>query len=414
MTVGRFCFVSTFPPRKCGLATFTEDLAEAMAALRLGPAPWVVAVTKKKEPLAYDRRVRLEIEQENRASYAAAASWLNAAPVETVMIEHEYGIFGGDFGSYILTLLEQLTKPALVTLHTVVPEPEREQLDIMRGLAEYSQGLVSLAEKGREILMRRYGIDGDKIFVIRHGVPPAPEAGPRLLKEKYGLAGKKVLSTFGLLHPGKGIEYVLRALPKVVARHPETCYLVLGQTHPEVQQRYGDAYVKALTAQVERLGIKDNVVFVNRYLSQTELMEYLALSDVCLTPYLNPEQISSGPLAYAVALGKAVISTPYLCAQELLADGRGLLVPFRADGAIATALLGLLDDDDRRRKLAGRAAEFGRSLSWGAVARKYWRLMDEVAQDKAGREPLALGRESGRAETREAVLVGGRGAGKEN
>ena len=381
----QFCFVSTFPPRKCGLATFTEDLSGAMAALKLGPVPWVVALTKEDEPLVYDNRVRLEIVQEDEDSYLKAARWLNDSPVDVVMIEHEYGIFGGDFGSHVLTLLDQLEKPALVTLHTVVPEPQREQLDIMRGLAQYSDGLVSLAEKGRGILKRRYGIPGDTVYVIRHGVPPAPMEPPQCLKERYRLAGKNVLSTFGLLHPGKGIEYVLKALPQVVAKHPKTVYLVLGQTHPEVQRRYGEAYVDALRAQVKRLGVEDKVNFVNRYLSQAELMEYLALSDICITPYLNPEQISSGPLAYAVALGKAVVSTPYLCAQELLDQGRGVLVPFRDHEGMAGALLELLDDDVGREQIAQRAAEFGRSLSWEAVARRYWDLGSEILAVRTGR-----------------------------
>jgi glycosyltransferase involved in cell wall biosynthesis len=262
------CFVSTFPPRKCGLATFTEDLVEATAELGVGPEPWVVAVTHADRPLKYDRRVRFEIRQEDEASYKEAARWLNAAPVDVVMIEHEYGIFGGEYGSYVLTLLENLRKPALVTLHTVLPEPRQEQADIMRGLASYGAGMVSLAEKGRDILRQRYGLPGEKIHVIRHGVPPAPKEQPAVLKKKYGLVGREVISTFGLLHPGKGIEYVLKALPDVVAQHPETIYLVLGQTHPEVQKRYGEAYLESLQGQVKRLGLKDNVSFVNRYLSQ--------------------------------------------------------------------------------------------------------------------------------------------------
>lgn len=380
------CFVSTFPPRKCGLATFTEDLAEAMAGLKLGPEPWVVAITHADRPLGYDERVRYEIRQEDEASYVAAARWLNASPVDVVMIEHEYGIFGGEYGSYVLTLLKNLTKPTLVTLHTVLPEPRREQADIMRALAKYGDGMVSLAEKGREILMRRYGILGKKIHVIRHGVPPAPEAKPAVLKEKYGLAGKEVLSTFGLLHPGKGIEYALRALPAVVTKHPETVYLVLGQTHPEVQKRYGETYVEGLHRQVRQLGISNNVVFVNRYLSQEELMDYLALTDIYITPYLNPEQISSGPLAYAVAMGKAVVSTPYLCAKELLADGRGLLVPFKSSDAMSQALLELVGNKAVRRQVAGRAAAFGQSLSWEAVAKRYLELMEQVAAEAAENE----------------------------
>ena len=374
------CFVSTFVPRKCGLATFTEDLVEATAALGAGPPPWVAAITHADKPLQYDSRVRFEIKQEEQSSYVAAAKWLNTSPVDVVMIEHEYGIFGGECGAYVLTLLENLTKPALVTLHTILPKPSPEQAEIMRGLAAFSEGLVSLAQKGRDILMSSsYGLPGEKIHVIRHGVPPAPKAKPAALKKKYDLDSRQVISTFGLLHPGKGIEYVLGALPKVVAKHPEVMYLVLGQTHPEVQKKYGETYLEALRAQAERLGLKDNVIFVNRYLDQDELMEYLALTDIYVTPYLNPEQISSGPLAYAVALGKAVVSTPYLCAEELLADGRGMLVPFRTKEPLSEALLELVGNRALREKIETRTRKFGRTLSWSAVARKYADLMGRVA-----------------------------------
>lgn len=387
-------FVSTFPPRKCGLATFTADLMEAIAGLRVWPEPHAVAVTHADNPLEYDSRVKFEIIQEEESSYAAAAAWLNRAPVDVVMIEHEYGIFGGPNGAYILTLLRHLKKPALVTLHTVLPQPDKARADIIRALAAKSQGLVALAYKGRDLLVRRYGIPGDKIHMIRHGVPVAPAASAEELKAKYGLSGREVLCTFGLLHPGKGIEYVLEALPQVVRRHPETIYLILGQTHPEVKKHSGEAYREYLHGKVDGLGLAEHVRFVNHYLSQEELMEYVALTDIYITPYLDPEQISSGPLAYAVALGKAVISTPYLCARELLARGRGILVPFQNSAAIGTALEELLSSPARRAELAARAQAFGQTLSWPAVARSYVELLEQVVAEAAvrRREPLGAGR----------------------
>ncbi|BCV24003.1 glycosyltransferase family 4 protein [Gelria sp. Kuro-4] len=387
-------FVSTFPPRKCGLATFTADLMQAIAGLGVWPEPQAVAITHADNQLEYDHRVRFEIIQEEESSYAAAANWLNRTPVDVVMIEHEYGIFGGTNGAYVLTLLKHLKKPALVTLHTVLPRPDRARADIIRALAAGSEGLVVLAHKGRDLLVRRYGIPGEKIHMIRHGVPAAPAATAEELKEKYGLAGRTVISTFGLLHPGKGIEYVLEALPGVVRRHPEAVYLILGQTHPEVKKHSGEAYREYLHGKVDGLGLAEHVRFVNHYLSQEELMEYLKLTDIYITPYLDPEQISSGPLAYAVALGKAVIATPYLCARELLARGRGILVPFQNSTAIGTELAGLLADPARRAELAERAGAFGETLSWRAVAQSYVELMEQAALQAAAerRAPMGVGR----------------------
>lgn len=390
----RAAFVSTFPPRKCGLATFTADLMEAIASLKVWPEPQAVAITHADNPLEYDRRVGFEIIQEEESSYVAAAHWLNRAPVDVVMIEHEYGIFGGPNGAYILTFLKHLKKPALTTLHTVLPQPDRARADIIRALAARSMGLVVLAHKGRDLLVRRYGIPSEKIHMIRHGVPKRPTASPEELKAKYGLSGRVVISTFGLLHPGKGMEYVLEALPEVVGEHPEAVYLILGQTHPEVKKHSGEAYREYLHGKVDGLGLTEHVRFVNHYLTQEELMEYLALTDIYITPYLDPQQISSGPLAYAVALGKAVISTPYLCARELLAGGRGILVPFQNSAAIETALKELLSNPERRAEIAARARAFGETLFWPAVARSYVELMEAaVAQaTAASTEPVGAGR----------------------
>lgn len=387
-------FVSTFPPRKCGLATFTADLMEAISGLKVWPEPLAVAVTHADAPLEYDERVRYEIIQEEESSYVAAANWLNRAPVDVVMIEHEYGIFGGTNGAYVLTLLKHLKKPALVTLHTVLPRPDRARADIIRTLAAESVGLVVLAYKGRDLLVRRYGIPGEKIHMIRHGVPAAPAASAEELKEKYGLTGRAVISTFGLLHPGKGIEYVLAALPALVREHPEVIYLILGQTHPEVKKHSGEAYREYLHGKVDGLGLADNVRFVNHYLTQEELMEYLKLTGIYVTPYLDPEQISSGPLAYAVALGKAVIATPYLCARELLARGRGILVPFQNSAAIGAALAELLGNPARCAELAARAGAFGETLGWRAVAQTYVELMEQAAAQAAAERqaPVGVGR----------------------
>lgn len=373
-------YVSTFPPRRCGIATFTCDFVEAMSAINPGRTARIIALSDLPGEYNYDSRVALELPQHEEAAYKEAALWLNKSDVVGVSIQHEFGIYGGRDGSYLLSFLEALKKPAITTLHTVLSNPDRHRRDIVREIARKSCAVVVMAERARDFLVASYGISPRKIVVIPHGVPvPSTLGQPQeRLKVKYGLEGRRVICTFGLINPGKGIEYAIKAMPSVVARHPDVAYLILGQTHPGVKKEYGEEYRISLQRLVKSLGIEDNVRFVDAFLSKEEIIEHLLFTDIYLTPYLNREQITSGTLAYAVGLGCAIVSTPYYYAEELLGGGRGLLCRFRDADSIAQCLIEILDSPQRQRELETRARAFGRKMSWPNVARAYGRLLQRI------------------------------------
>lgn len=363
-------FVSTYPPRACGIATFTQDLVRELEKVPGIAAPSVVAM--EREPLQYGLRVRSTIREQERADYVRAAERLNASSVDVVVIEHEYGIYGGADGEYILDFARALEKPLVTTLHTVLPEPSANQRRILRELGRLSSRVVTMARRSRDLLARVYGIGVDRIEVIPHGVPLLkPSASKQALKQHYGLAGRSVMSTFGLLSEGKGIEYGIEAVAQVVRRHPDLCYLVLGKTHPNIVAQEGERYREKLEGLVQQYGIAQNVRFVNRYLTKQEIVDYLALSDIYLTPYLGKDQAVSGTLAYAAGSGKAIVSTPYRYAEEMLADGRGLLAAFRDAGSIASAVERILDAPEAARQMERKMRALGRSMFWDRVARKY-------------------------------------------
>lgn len=363
-------FVSTYPPRACGIATFTQDLVRELEKVPGIAAPSVVAM--EREPLQYGLRVRSTIREQERADYVHAAERLNASSVDVVVIEHEYGIYGGADGEYILDFARALEKPLVTTLHTVLPEPSANQRRILRELGRLSSRVVTMARRSRDLLARVYGIGVDRIEVIPHGVPLLkPSASKQALKQHYGLAGRSVMSTFGLLSEGKGIEYGIEAVAQVARRHPDLCYLVLGKTHPNIVAQEGERYREKLEGLVQQYGIAQNVRFVNRYLTKQEIVDYLALSDIYLTPYLGKDQAVSGTLAYAAGSGKAIVSTPYRYAEEMLADGRGLLAAFRDAGSIASAVERILDAPEAARQMERKMRALGRGMFWDRVARKY-------------------------------------------
>lgn len=363
-------FVSTYPPRACGIATFTQDLVRELEKVPGIAAPSVVAM--EREPLQYGLRVRSTIREQERADYVRAAERLNASSVDVVVIEHEYGIYGGADGEYILDFARALEKPLVTTLHTVLPEPSANQRRILRELGRLSSRVVTMARRSRDLLARVYGIGADRIEVIPHGVPLLkPSASKQALKQHYGLAGRSVMSTFGLLSEGKGIEYGIEAVAQVARRHPDLCYLVLGKTHPNIVAQEGERYREKLEGLVQQYGIAQNVRFVNRYLTKQEIVDYLALSDIYLTPYLGKDQAVSGTLAYAAGSGKAIVSTPYRYAEEMLADGRGLLAAFRDAGSIASAVERILDAPEAARQMERKMRALGRGMFWDRVARKY-------------------------------------------
>ncbi|MDQ7820474.1 MAG: glycosyltransferase family 4 protein [Armatimonadota bacterium] len=379
----RVAFVSTYPPRECGIATFTRDLIEALAGHNPPVEAVVAAVDEDAVARPYPPRVRWRILQHDVDTYVRTARELSASGVDVVNLQHEFGIFGGEWGAYVLRLGERPTVPLVTTLHTVLPDPPPVAEAIIRALCEHSAAVVVMTRSAVDILRREYGVDDRRVRVIPHGVPPVSRQDPARVKADLGLSGRRVLSTFGLLNPGKGIEDVIDALVHVVPRHPDVLYLVLGETHPMVRRQQGESYREWLQERVRQRGLEEHVRFENRYLPDRELIRYLLATDVYITPYHNPRQIVSGTLSYALGCGRAIISTPYLYARDVLAEGRGLLVPFRAPREMAAAITRLLEDPHLRERLQRAAYSLGRQMAWPRVAAAYGELFAEVAAARA-------------------------------
>jgi glycosyltransferase involved in cell wall biosynthesis len=368
---GRIAFVGGFEPRRCGIATFTHDLCEAVAEAAPLAQCFAGALNDRPEGYKYPPRVRFEILETDLDSYRRAADFLNFNNTEVLCVQHEFGIFGGPAGSHVLAMLKEVRMPVVTTLHTVLQQPDPAQRQVMEELVRRSERLVVMARKGAEILQESYGVPTGKVDVIPHGIPEIPFADPDIYKARFGVEGCRVLLTFGLLGPGKGIEHAIGALPEIVRRHPDTVYLVLGATHPHLVAREGESYRLSLERLAENLGVREHVVFYNRFVSDDELAEFIGAADIYLTPYLNEAQITSGTLAYVFGAGNAVVSTPYWHARELLADGRGILVPFRDPQAVAEGVCAFLDDPERLARTRREAYQFGRETIWPAVARRY-------------------------------------------
>ncbi len=372
-------FVGTYLPRPCGIATFTYDLAEALAEGNgHNQRVIVAAMNDQLEGYDYPRRVELEIGQERPLDYRKAAEYLNAGNIGVVSLQHEFGIFGGNGGSHVLTLLDELTCPVIVTCHTVKENTDPIKKEVLTEICYKADKLVVMSEKAFDILENVYGAHRNKIAHIPHGIHDTPLVDPGYYKGDLGLKGRKVLLTFGLLHRHKGIEYMIDALPAIVQKHPEVIYVVLGATHPKVLQREGDSYRLGLVEQVMKLGLQKHVLFHNKFVELDELLQYLGATDILVTPYTKLDQITSGVLPYAMGRGRAVVSTPYWHAEELLADGRGRLVPERDSAALAREINNLLDDGEAMSAVCENAYSFTRSMTWPAVARSYLALFGEV------------------------------------
>ncbi len=368
-------------PRQCGIATFTEHLVDAIAERAPDVDTFVLAMNDAGERHDYPQRVRFEINEGDLGSYRRAADFLNVATVDVLSVQHEYGIFGGKAGAYVLALLRELRMPIVTTLHTILKEPDENQRAVLESLIDVSQRVVVMSHGAAAILRETYGVDRQKIEMIPHGIPEVPVRAQS--KERLGVQGRPVILTFGLLSADKGIEFVIDALPAIVARHPEALYVVLGATHPHVKASQGEAYRLELEARARSRGVAANVIFHDRFVSESELGEFLSAADIYVTPYLKPEQITSGTLAYAVGAGKAVISTPYWYATELLAGERGILVGWRDPAAIAKAVIALLDDEALRAGYSERAATFGRDMVWPRVAERYLATFARAAGEHA-------------------------------
>lgn len=367
----RIAFLGDYVPRRCGIATFTHHLCEAVAHQQADGECIVAAVNDRPEGYDYPRRVGIEIRQNDAESYRLAADALNEAGIDVLCVQHEFGIYGGPAGSHLLALLKELRAPVVTTLHTVLRNPDAAQRHVMEALAQRCDRLVVMARMGAEILREVYDVPDSMVEVIPHGIPDVPFVESDGFKPQFGVAGKSVLLTFGLLGPGKGVEHAIHAMPEIIARHPDAVYLVVGATHPHLLAREGEKYRTYLEHLAEDLGVGNHVVFFNRFVSNEDLKHFIGAADIYLTPYLNEAQITSGALARVFGAGKVVVSTPYWHARELLANDCGVLIPFSDAGAIAHAVNDLLDDPERMRRMRRAAYEASRETVWPRVADLY-------------------------------------------
>jgi glycosyltransferase involved in cell wall biosynthesis len=367
----RIAFVGNYLPRQCGIATFTTDLCSALAIEYGCDRLFTIPVNDPESSYEYPAQVRLELEQEDLSSYERAAEFLNFNGNDLVCLQHEYGIYGGVAGRHILTLLRKLKMPVVTTLHTVLRQPDVNQRMVLEEIARLSDRVVVMSNQAAQFLREVYAVPNEKIDIIPHGVPDFQFMDPNYFKDRFGAEGKSVLLTFGLLSPNKGIENVIRALPAILEKHPNVVYIVSGATHPHIRRRDGERYREELRALAEQLGVAAHLMLLNRFVSAEELVEQVGAADIYITPYLQEAQIVSGTLAIALGAGKAIVSTPYWHAKELLADNRGLIVPFESPDAIADAVLRLLDHDGERHAMRKRAYLHSRETIWPKTARKY-------------------------------------------
>lgn len=381
-TISRIAFVGNYLPRQCGIATFTTDLCEAIAKQYKGTTCIALPVNDIESGYVYPARVRFELIEKDLESYRRAADFLNINNVDLVCLQFEYGIFGGKVGSHILSLLRDLRMPIVTTLHTILHDPDPDQRRVLEEVAALSDRLVVMSERGSEFLHEVYHVSLEKIDLIPHGIPDVPFVDPSFNKDLFGVEGKIVLLSFGLLSANKGIETVISALPEIVVRYPDIVYIIVGATHPHVIQHEGETYRLSLQWLAQQNGVESNVIFYNRFVSLEELVEFIGAADIYITPYLNEAQITSGTLAYTLGAGKAVISTPYWYAQEMLSDGRGVLVPFRDPAALAKQVINLLDNEAERHAMRKRAYMFGRSMIWSEVAQRYMESFERARAER--------------------------------
>lgn len=380
--VGSVAMVSSFVPRRCGIATFTRDLTDAVANRAADVNVLSVAMNDRPEGYRYPQRVWFEINQNRLPEYRLAAEFLNMSNVDVCCVQHEFGIFGGAEGAHLLDMIRRLRMPVVTTLHTVLREPNDEQREVMKRLTESCDRFVIMADRAKEFLRDIYDVPAEKIALIPHGIPDVPFVDPNFYKDHFGVEGKKVILTFGLLSPNKGLEFMVEAMPHIVKKHPDVVYIILGATHPGVVAHSGEEYRLGLQRRAKELGVADHIEWVNKFVEMDELVEFLGAADVYVTPYLNESQITSGTLAYALGTGKATVSTPYWHAAELLAEDRGRLVPFREPEPMADAIIDLFDREQERHAMRKRAYQHMRSSAWTNVAGQYLDLFQQVTEER--------------------------------
>jgi glycosyltransferase involved in cell wall biosynthesis len=364
----RVIYISSYIPRKCGIATYTKDLTNAINLLNPHALAEILAINRPGESLNYPWEVKFKIDQENLASYLQAADYLNRSGADLVVLEHKFGLFGGNCGEYVIPLVNSLKLPLVTTFHTVAENPLSDCGLILNRLAHKSTVITVMMGKIREKLVQGYNLPSEKIVLIHHGIPDLPLSPTEGYKRKRKLAGKIVLGNINLLSDSKGIEYALEAVARIASKYPQVVYLIIGQTHPVVLQKEGEKYRRFLKQKIKKLRLERHVRFINKYLSVDELLNWLKTIDIYVTPYLDPSQAASGALAYAVGAGKPCVSTPYLYAKEVLASGRGILVPFKNAQALAEKIITLWENPERRKAIQKKAYTYGRLMTWSNVA----------------------------------------------
>ena len=375
--------LGTYPPKQCGIATFSMDLRNSL--LKNGNTVQIMAVSDDKSEYNYPSEVIYNIRQEEKQDYARAASFVNSSPeIEILIIQHEYGIFGGSHGEYILQFAAKLNKPYIVVCHTVLPRPRRQQKAILKNLCSRSSAVVCMTKRSARLLSNLYGVPKELLNVISHGVPEFKRHPAEELKRKHNLSGKKLISTFGLIGPGKGLELGIKAMSEVVRDFPDATYLILGQTHPMLKKKEGETYRIMLENMVQELNIENSVIFVNRFLNDNELGEYLHMSDIYLSPYPNPDQAVSGTMAFAIGCGKAIVSTSYAYAIEVLENGRGLLAETAHPESLANLIKKILADPDLQSSLEARAYKIGKTWTWPNIGRQYSSVLADILKKSYG------------------------------
>ena len=392
----RIAIIGNYLPRQCGIATFTTDLCDAVSGEYGTERLFALPVNDPDSEYGYPERVRFELTEEELSSYHRAAEFLNFTNVDLVCVQHEYGIFGGKAGSHILELLQRLRMPVVTTLHTVLRDPNPDQHRVMVELAELSDRLIVMSQHSSDFLQEIFQVPANKIDVIPHGVPNLAFVDPNFYKDRFAVGGKSVLLTFGLLSPNKGVETVIQAMPRILSHNSNVMYIVAGATHPHIRKREGDRYRESLQLLAKDLGIEKNVIFHNRFVSPEEMMEFIGCADIYITPYKNEAQVVSGTLAYALGAGKAVISTPYWHALELLDQRRGIIVPFNDENAIAEQTIHLLENEAERHAMRKRAYVYSRNMVWKCVAQDYMRSFQKARADRMWNSRLAGSRPGNR------------------